>query len=271
MLNDITIGQYYPTGSIIHRLDPRVKIFVTFLYMILLFMVKSFIGFLGMFLLLVIPVVLSKVPVSYLLKGLKGLIIIILFTVCLNMFMTPGTVLYKIGFLKITDNGLRNAVLMAVRLILLVTGTSLLTLVTSPISLTDGMERLMKKVPLVKNYAHELAMMMSIALRFIPTLMEETTRIINAQKSRGADFESGNIISRAKAFITVLIPLFLSAFQRAEDLALAMEARCYRGGENRTRMKELKYSKADSYAYMYGALMLIFTIATNILHSKGIL
>jgi len=271
MLNDITIGQYYPTGSVIHKLDPRVKIFVTFLYMILLFMIKSFIGFLGMFIMLIIPVIMSKVPVSYLIRGLKGLIFIILFTVCLNMFMTPGNVIYQIGFLKITDTGLNNAILMAVRLILLVTGTSLLTLVTSPISLTDGMERLMKKVPILKHYSHELAMMMSIALRFIPTLMEETTRIINAQKSRGADFESGNVIKRAKAFIPVLIPLFLSAFQRAEDLALAMEARCYRGGENRTRMKELKYQRIDFIAYFYGIFMILFTVVTNILNVKGII
>ncbi len=271
MLNDITIGQYYPTGSIIHKLDPRSKIVATFMYMILLFIVKSFIGFLGMFILLLIPLIISKVPVGYLLRGLKALIIIILFTVCLNMFMTPGNVIYQLGFLKITDKGLHNAILMAVRLVLLVTGTSLLTLVTSPISLTDGLERLMKKVPLLKRYAHELSMMMSIALRFIPTLMEETTRIINAQKSRGADFESGNLINRAKAFIPVLIPLFLSAFQRAEDLALAMEARCYRGGENRTRMKELKYTKYDGYAYFYVIFMIIFTVVTNLLYIKGII
>lgn len=271
MLNDITIGQYYPTGSVIHNLDPRTKIFVTFIYMIFLFLVKSFIGFLGMFILLMIPVMISKVPVNYLIRGLKGLILIILFTVCLNMFMTPGNILYQIGFLKITGKGLHNAILMAVRLILLVTGTSLLTLVTSPIALTDGMEMLMKRVPFIKRYAHELSMMMSIALRFIPTLMEETSRIINAQKSRGADFESGNVIKRAKAFIPVLIPLFLSAFQRAEDLALAMEARCYRGGTDRTRMKELRYTKSDTYAYAYGIFMVIFVIVTNILYIKGIL
>lgn len=270
MLNDITIGQYYPTDSIIHKMDPRTKIIITFLYMILLFCVNSFLGFLCMFILLAAAVIVSKVPVRYLIKGLKMLVFIIIFTMTLNMFMTPGDIIWRFGFLKLTEQGVRIAVFLAIRLILLVSGTSLLTLVTSPISLTDGMENLMKKVPLLKRYAHELSMMMSIALRFIPTLMEETTRIINAQKSRGADFESGNLIKRAKAFIPVLVPLFLSAFQRAEDLALAMEARCYRGGENRTRLKELKYTKIDIYGYSFGVIAIIITISSNLLHAKGV-
>ena len=265
MLNDITIGQYYPTGSPIHKMDPRTKLMMTFLYVIMLFFAKNVYSFLFMFVLLSIAIKISKVPLSYILKGVKTLVFIIMFTVVLNMFMTPGdNVLWQWGIFKLTIEGIYNAVTMAIRLVLLVCGTSLMTLVTSPISLTDGMENLMGKVPILKNYAHELAMMMSIALRFIPTLMEETNRIINAQKSRGADFESGNLIRRAKALIPVLVPLFLSAFQRAEDLALAMEARCYRGGENRTRLKELKYTSLDRYAYMICFFMIAGVVVLNI-------
>lgn len=271
MLKDITIGQYYPTGSVIHRMDPRTKLFVTILYMILLFFVKSVTGFIGMFAFLMIPVIMSRVPIRYILRGLKGILILIFLTFILNLFMTPGKEIYRFYIFRITDRGLRMSLIMATRLVLLVSATSLLTLVTSPISLTDGLEKLMDKVPILRRYSQEMAMMMSIALRFIPTLMEETDRIINAQKSRGADFESGNIIKRLKAYIPVLVPLFISAFQRAEDLALAMEARCYRGGKNRTRMKELKYSGIDYAGYFYAVLMTAFIVASNILIGKGMI
>ena len=271
MLKDITIGQYYPTGSVIHELDPRTKLFVTFLYMVLLFFVKSVTGFVGMFVFLAVPVIMSKVPVRYMLRGLKGIFILILFTFVMNLFMTPGKEIARLWILRITDKGLRMSLIMATRLVLLVSATSLLTLVTSPISLTDGMERLMGKIPFIRRYAHEMSMMMSIALRFIPTLTEETDRIISAQKSRGADFESGSIIRRMKAYIPVLVPLFMSAFQRAEDLALAMEARCYRGGDGRTRMKELRYTGRDRMGYAYVFIACAFVAATNILLSKGMI
>ena len=271
MLKDITIGQYYPTGSVIHEMDPRTKLFVTFLYMVMLFLVKSVTGFIGMFVFLMIPVIVSRVPIGYILRGLKGIFLLILITFILNLVMTPGKEIYRFYFLTITDKGLKMSLIMATRLVLLVSATSLMTLVTSPISLTDGLEKLMDRVPLLRRYSHEMAMMMSIALRFIPTLMEETDRIINAQKSRGADFESGNIFNRLKAYVPVLIPLFMSAFQRAEDLALAMEARCYRGGKNRTRMKELKYTKADYSGYFYAVLFIAFVIGTNVLAGKGLI
>ncbi len=250
MIKDITIGQYYPTNSIIHKLDPRTKILSTFLYIIFLFVADSIWGYLAAFLFLVAVIILSKIPVSYVLRGLKAVIFIIILTVIINALWTPGNILWQWKFLKITEEGLKLSVNMAFRLILLISGTSIMTLCTSAISLTDGMEALIKRVPLLNKVAHELSMMMSIALRFIPTLTEETDRIIKAQKSRGADFESGNIIARAKGLIPVLVPLFVSAFQRANELAMAMEARCYRGGEGRTRLKELKYEKRDIIAYI---------------------
>ncbi len=250
MIKDITIGQYYPTNSIIHKLDPRTKILSTFLYIIFLFVANSIWGYLAAFVFLAVVVALSKIPVSYVLRGLKAVVFIIILTVIINMLWTPGNVLWQWKFLRVTQEGLRLSVNMAFRLILLISGTSVMTLCTSTIALTDGMEALIKRVPFLKNVAHELSMMMSIALRFIPTLTEETDRIIKAQKSRGADFESGNIFARAKGLIPVLVPLFVSAFQRANELAMAMEARCYQGGEGRTRLKELKYEKRDAFAYM---------------------
>lgn len=250
MIKDITIGQYYPTNSIIHKLDPRTKILSTFLYIIFLFVANSIWGYLAAFVFLAVVVALSKIPVSYVLRGLKAVVFIIILTVIINMLWTPGNVLWQWKFLRVTQEGLRLSVNMAFRLILLISGTSVMTLCTSTIALTDGMEALIKRVPFLKNVAHELSMMMSIALRFIPTLTEETDRIIKAQKSRGADFESGNIFVRAKGLIPVLVPLFVSAFQRANELAMAMEARCYQGGEGRTRLKELKYEKRDAFAYM---------------------
>lgn len=265
MLKDVTIGQYYPTNSIIHRLDPRTKIHFTLLYIVALFTVNNLYGYVVALSMLFAVTLISKIPVGYILRGVKGLVFIILITVAINLFMTPGTVKWQFLFLKITEEGFRVAVFMALRLIFLVTGTSLMTLTTSPIALTDGIEFSLRGVPFVRKYAHELAMMMTIALRFIPTLMEETDRIMKAQKARGADLESGNLLQRAKNLIPILVPLFVSAFRRADELAIAMEARCYRGGENRTRLHELKFHKRDAYAYGWTALMMAGVLLTRFL------
>ncbi|MDO4288214.1 MAG: energy-coupling factor transporter transmembrane protein EcfT [Eubacterium sp.] len=263
MFKDITIGQYYPTNSAIHRLDPRTKIIFTFVYIVMLFVITNIWGYLAAFLLLAAVTIASKIPMSYIIKGVKPLILIILLTVILNLFMTPGTAVAALGPLKITAEGIKVAVFMAIRLIFLVVGTSLMTLTTSPIDLTDGMEFCMKGIPVVRRYAHELSMMMSIALRFIPTLMEETDRIMKAQKARGANFETGNLIARAKALIPILVPLFISAFRRADELAIAMEARCYRGGENRTRMNQLQFAKGDGVAFGLMIALVALLIATR--------
>ncbi|RBP44912.1 energy-coupling factor transporter transmembrane component T family protein [Garciella nitratireducens] len=249
MLKDITIGQYYPENSIIHRLDPRTKILLTIIYIISLFLINEFSGYIYIFVFIILTTYLSKVPAKYLLKGLKPLAVIISITVLINLFLTPGHIIFQFGFLKITKEGIKLSGFMALRLMFLVVGTSLLTYTTTPISLTDGIESIVKFIPFIKKYAHELAMMMSIALRFIPTLTEETDKIMKAQMARGADFESGNILQRAKSLVPLLVPLFISAFRRADDLAIAMEARCYRGGENRTRLKELKMSPRDFFAF----------------------
>lgn len=259
MFKDITIGQYYPTDSVIHKLDPRTKIIFTLVFIVLLFLIQNLWGYIAASVFLIFVVALSKIPGGYVLRGLKGLIIIILITMALNMFMTPGTVIFQWGVMQITVEGIRTSIYLALRLILLVAGTSVMTLATSPLDITDGMESCMKRIPLLKRVAHELAMMMSIALRFIPTLMEETEKIMKAQKARGADFESGNLIERAKALVPILVPLFVSSFRRADELATAMEARCYRGGENRTRMHQLKYAKRDAIAYVI-MIILIFVI-----------
>lgn len=263
MLNDITVGQYYPTGSPIHKLDPRTKIIFTLVYIIMLFVVNNLWGYIAAALMLTAFIIVSKIPFSYIIRGVKAILLIILLTVVLNLFMTPGEPIFTIGPLSIAREGIRVAVFMAVRLILLIVGTSLMTLTTSPIDLTDGMEHLLKYIPLVRHYAHELSMMMSIALRFIPTLVEETDRIMNAQKARGADFETGNIIKRAKALIPILVPLFISAFRRADELAVAMEARCYQGGKGRTRMSELHYSFEDKIAYVVMLVMILGLTATR--------
>lgn len=265
MLKDITIGQYFPKDSIIHRLDPRTKIMITFIYIISLFLVKEFSGYIYVLSFVVLSIFLSKVKVSFVLKGLKPLAIIIAITVIINMLLTPGIEIFRYGPIKITIEGLRLAGFMALRLIFLVVGTSLLTLTTSPIALTDGIEFIVKYIPLAKKYAHELAMMMTIALRFIPTLMEETDRIMKAQMARGADFESGNILQRAKSLVPLLVPLFISAFRRADELAIAMEARCYRGGENRTRMKELKIASRDIFAYGVMAIVIALIIVNPLI------
>ncbi len=249
MIRDITLGQYYSGESAIHKLDPRVKIIATLLFIVELFIVDNFLGFAMAAIWLAVIIRVSKVPVSYIVRGLKPIILILFFTFALNIFMVSGQVVWQLGFLKITKEGIRTAVFMAVRLVLLLMGSSMLTLCTRPLSLTDGIERLLAPLKRIGVPAHEIAMMMTIALRFIPTLLEETDKIMKAQQARGADFETGNLMNRVKSLIPILIPLFISAFRIAQDLAMAMEARCYRGGENRTRMHEMKLQKPD-----YGAI-----------------
>ena len=263
MLKDITIGQYLVGNSFLHKLDPRTKIIGVLLYMIALFTVNNFIGMGAMIVVSAFFVLLSQIPLNYFLKGLKPIVLIVLLTVVLQIFMTPGEVLWQWGFLKITDMGLRQAGFMGTRLILLVSITSILTLTTTPIALTDGIESLLKPFQKIGVPAHELAMMMTIALRFIPTLIEETEKIMQAQAARGADFESGNLMERGKAMIPLLVPLFLSAFKRADELAIAMEARCYHGGENRTRLKPLQYTAKDRVALLSLLLMLALAWATR--------
>lgn len=253
MLKDITIGQHYPTGSVVHRLDPRTKIIGTFVFMAGLFMVKNFDAYLIVVTLLLVTIKASKVPVKYVLKGLKPLMVLIMVTFLINLFMTRGDAFLTLGPITMTWEGLRQGVFMALRLVFLIVGTSMLTLTTSPITLTDGIEHLLNPLKIIHVPAHELAMMMTIALRFIPTLLEETDKIMKAQMARGADFESGNLINRAQSLVPLLVPLFISSFRRADDLAMAMEARCYRGGENRTRMKALQWEKMDA-----AVLLLVF-------------
>ena len=245
MLGDITIGQYYPADSVLHKLDPRTKILAILVYMVSLFIVNNFYGLLGMMAISILVVTVSKVPIKYFFRGLKMIIFIVLLTVALQMFMTPGEVIWQWSFLKITKEGIRQAVFMGTRLVLLISITSILTLTTTPIALTDGIERLLKPFQRIGVPAHELAMMTSIALRFIPTLVEETDKIMKAQAARGANFDTGNLIEKVKALVPLLVPLFLSAFQRADELAIAMEARCYHGGTNRTRLKALQYTRKD--------------------------
>lgn len=250
MIRDITIGQYYPADSVLHRLDPRVKISGTLLYIISLFLVKNLWGYLIAALVLAAVIGASKVPFGYIVKGLKAVMILLLFTVCFNLFLTSGTPIFEWKFIHITKEGLYLAFSMAVRLTLLILGSSLMTFTTTPNELTDGMESLLSPLKKIHVPVHEVAMMMSIALRFIPILLEETDKIMKAQQARGADFETGGIIRRAKAMIPILVPLFISAFRRAGDLAMAMEARCYHGGEGRTKMKPLHYHKRDGAAWV---------------------
>lgn len=249
MLRDITLGQYYQTDSVIHRLDPRVKLVTTICFIVSLFIVDNFIGYLiaGAFLALVIK--LSKVPLKYMLRGMKSIVFLLLIAVVFNLFLTPGEAVVTVWKLRITMEGIRQAAFMAIRLVFLIIGSSVMTLTTTPNNLTDGMEKLLGPLKIFKVPVHEIAMMMSIALRFIPILLEETDKIMKAQIARGADFESGNLFKKAKSLVPLLVPLFISAFRRANDLAMAMEARCYRGGEHRTKMKPLIYKKRDVMAY----------------------
>lgn len=260
MIRDITLGQYYPADSPIHRLDPRVKITATLLFIIELFIVDNFIGFAICAAVLGIVIAVSTVPPKFIMRGMKPILFILFFTFALNIFMVKGEVIWELGFLHITKEGIKIAVFMAVRLVLLITGSSMLTLTTKPLNLTDGMERMLSPFAKLGFPAHEIAMMMTIALRFIPTLLEETDKIMKAQQARGADFESGNIIRRAKALIPVLVPLFVSAFRIAQDLAMAMEARCYRGGSGRTRLHEMKLRGRDFAAFLLEAAFLALII-----------
>lgn len=265
MIKDITIGQYYPTNSVVHKLDPRVKLISTFIFMSSLFIINQFYPYILVLTFIISTLKLSKIPVNYILKGLKPIMFIIVFTFAINIFMIPGNTVFEIGPLNISDEGLKQGSFMVIRLILLVVGTSLLTLSTSPIELTDGIEKLLNPFKKIGVPAHELAMMMTIALRFIPTLLDETDKIMKAQMGRGADFESKNIISRAKNLVPLLVPLFISAFRRADELAMAMEARCYRGGENRTRMNQIRMDKKDYIAYSLVIIYIIIIIITRII------
>ena len=257
MLKDITLGQYFPGNTLAHRLDPRTKILLVMLYIVALFCAKHIVSYGLMALTLYVCVKISKVPFKTMVKGLRPVVFIVVFTAVLNLFFTPGERnLVEVGFLRISDAGLENAVFMVMRILLLIMGTFLMTYTTSPIRLTDGLEQLLNGLKRFRVPVHELAMMMSIALRFIPTLIEETDKIMSAQKARGADFETGSLMDRAKALLPVLVPLFVSAFRRADELAVAMESRCYHGGEGRTRMKQLILKGRDYIALALGVLLL---------------
>ena len=250
MLKDITLGQFFPGNTVVHRLDPRTKLLLLIVYIVALFMCKWFISYAVALAFLVTAIALSKTKPKALFKGLKPLLIIMVFTGILNIFYTDGKVLVEFWIFKITEEGLINAFFLVLRIVMLVMGTFLLTYTTSPIALTDGLESLLSPLKKIHFPVHELAMMMSIALRFIPTLIEETDKIISAQKARGADFETGSIFKRAKALVPVLIPLFVSAFRRADELATAMECRCYHGGKGRTKLKQLRYHVRDVMAML---------------------
>ena len=248
MIKDITLGQYYPGESFIHRLDPRTKILIALAYLVSLFFIKNFVGFAVAALFFAACARIARIPIRLLINGVKGILFIIMLTALVNLFMTPGNVLWQWHFIKITSEGIYRSAFMAIRLMLLILGSTLLTLTTKPLALTDGLERLFSPFRKIGLPAHELAMMISIALRFIPTLLDETDKIMKAQTSRGADFESGNIFQRAKSLIPLLVPLFVSAFRIAGDLAMAMEARCYRGGDGRTRMNGMSFKRRDAVA-----------------------
>ncbi len=249
MLREVTIGQYYPVDSVLHRLDPRVKLLGTVLFLISLFIVKSWIMYGIAALVLAVLIKLSRVPFRFMTRGLKSIVFLLLLSVSFNLFLTPGETIAQFWILKVTREGLRIALMMGARLILLVLGSSLMTLTTTPNQLTDGLEKGLGALKRIGVPVHEISMMMSIALRFIPILIEETDKIMKAQQARGADFESGSLLQRARAMVPILVPLFISAFRRANDLAMAMEARCYRGGEGRTKMKPLCYAARDYVAY----------------------
>ncbi len=258
MIRDITIGQFYPVDSQIHRLDARVKLIMTFIFIITLFMVNSFIGYFFVVAALLAVIKVSKVPIKFMLKGIKSIMIIIIFTAVINLFMTRGEhILWQWGFLRLTLEGVFLALKMCIRLVLLIIGSSVLTLTTTPIQLTDGIEFMLRPFKKIGVPAHEIAMMMTIALRFIPTLLDETDKIMKAQQARGADFDTGNLMQKAKSLIPILVPLFISAFRRAEELAMAMEARCYHGDENRTRMNRMMMQPRDYRALAIGLVYIV--------------
>ena len=262
MLKDITLGQFFPGESFVHRLDPRTKLIMLVVYIVALFMAESWISYAVMFAFLAFAVTISKIPPKSIVRGMKPMVVILVFTGVLNLFMTPGeTVWLKFWIFTITKEGVIRAFFMVTRILMLVSGTFLLTYTTSPIALTDGLESLLSPLKKIHLPIHELAMMMCIALRFIPTLIEETDKIMSAQKARGADFESGSLMERVKALVPILIPLFVGAFRRADELATAMECRCYHGGEGRTKMKLLRYSRWDLWTFALGAVLLAGVIA----------
>ncbi len=264
MMKDITLGQYFPGDSAVHRLDPRTKILMVLAYIMFIFSIKNFAGYLLLAAFTFGCILVSKVPPKFVIKGLKPILVFVVITGLFNLFLTEGEPIFSWWIFTVTKEGVGFAAFMVLRLVFLILGTSLLTLTTSPIVLTDGLEQLLNPFKKIGLPAHELAMMMTIALRFIPTLMEETDKIIKAQSARGADFETGNILRRAKAMVPILVPLFISAFRRADELATAMECRCYRGGENRTRLRELKFSKVDSKGWMVFVLLGVALILLNL-------
>ena len=264
-LKDITLGQYFPGHTVIHRLDPRTKILAVVIYIVALFLAKSFVTYAIMFALLALSVKVSTVPVKSLVRGMKPVVFILIFTAVLNLFYTPGEhVLFQVWILTVTLEGVQNAFFMVIRILMLIAGTFLLTYTTSPMALTDGFEILLGPLKKLHVPIHEMSMMMSMALRFIPTLIEETDKIMSAQKARGADFSTGKLTERAKALLPLLVPLFVSSFRRADELAVAMESRCYHGGEGRTRMKALHMEKRDYLAFLAGAIVLGGMIAMNV-------
>ena len=265
-LKDVTLGQFFPGTTVIHKLDPRVKIVLTVLYIVALFVATSYVAYAVLFVLLAVCVVLSKIKMKNILKGLKPVLFIVIITGILNLFYTPGAgePLVAFWFFKIYPEGIRAAIFMILRITMLIISTFLLTYTTSPILLTDGLESLLGPLKAIHLPIHELAMMMTIALRFIPTLIEETDKIMSAQKARGADFESGNLIQKAKALVPLLVPLFISAFRRADELAVAMECRCYHGGEGRTRMRKLQLASRDFIALVLGFAMLAAVIVLRV-------
>ena len=270
MFKDIIIGQYVPGSSVLHRLDPKIKIVLTLIYIVMLFLIHTAVSYAAFALMTAALVVISRINLKFFLKGLRPMLFIIVFTAVINLLLTPGTAIFSVPVLKwtfsITGEGIRAAAVMFFRLIFLVTGTSLLTLTTTPLMLTDGIEKLLLPLTIVKVPAHEIAMMMTIAIRFIPTLAEETDKIQKAQTARGADFSSKNLIKRVKAMIPLLVPLFVSAFRRADELATAMDARCYNGGKNRTRMHESKIGRSDIvYAVIYIAVCAVVLVMQSAL------
>ncbi len=268
MLKDITLGQYFPGNSVIHRLDPRTKLIMLVVYIVALFLAVGWASYLVMFLFLAAVIKISTIPPKAIVRGLRPLVMILVFTGVLNLFFTQdGTVLVHFWVITITTGGVSRAVMMLARILMMISCTFLLTYTTSPISLTDGLETLMNPLKKLRVPVHELSMMMCIALRFIPTLVEETDKIMSAQKARGADFETGSLMERAKALIPILVPLFISAFRRADELATAMECRCYQGGEGRTKMKLLHYHRTDFVAFGSGAVLVA---AVVILRSFGL-
>lgn len=260
MIRDITIGQYYPVDSVLHRLDPRTKLFGTMVFIISLFLANNLAAYVVATVFMVGAIRLSKVPFQFIVRGLKAIVVLLLISVSFNLFLTPGEVIFQIGFLKLTWEGLETAGFMALRLIYLVIGSSVMTLTTTPNELTDGLEKSLGFLNKIGVPVHEVSMMMSIALRFIPILIEETDKIMKAQMARGADFESGSLIQKAKSMVPLLVPLFISAFRRATDLAMAMEARCYHGGEGRTKMKPLHYAGRDYVAYVVYVLYMVIVV-----------